>query len=212
MDAASGDADRFSAVDDWQLWAIVSADDRTVWTTNEGRTHWVLGRERSAAAAGLLAVDLVSGAARLALREAKEYSAFNLDASDATGEIAFVATDQKHPRDVWLLDTADDVLRRATRINERLDEYELGSARIIRWRSLEGADLGGTLLLPPGYRDGDRLPLVVWVYGGSRGSSYLHRFGTVSQVPVSTCTSSPPGGTGCCSPMRRFGSARPSAI
>lgn len=178
VDGDSADAERLSAVSGWQIRAVVSADDRTVWTTGGGETVWVVGRERSGETAGFHAIDIASGEARLAFSEPKDYAAvFNLDASDATGEIAFVASDQQHTRDIWTLDTAVGTVGRATRINEGLDGYELGSARVIRWRSLDGQDLGGTLLLPPGYREGDRQPLVVWVYGGSMGSAAVRRFG-----------------------------------
>ena len=178
IDVESGKAERVGAVPDWRMRAIVSDDDRTVWTTDGGGTLWVLGRERSGENAGFFAVDAASGEARLGVSEPKNYSAvFNLDASDATGGIAFVASDQQHTRDVWTLDTADGAVRRASRINEGLDSYELADARVLGWRSLEGQELGGTLLLPPGYRDGERLPLVVWVYGGSMGSGYVRSFG-----------------------------------
>lgn len=178
IDVDSGVGRRLSAVAEWRMRAIVSANDRTVWTTGGGETVWVVGRERSGETAGFHTVNIATGEARLAFSEPKDYAAvFNLDASDTTGEIAFVASDQQHTRDVWTLDTAVGTVGRATQINEGLDGYELGSARVIRWRSLDGQDLGGTLLLPPGYREGDRLPLVVWVYGGSMGSVAVRRFG-----------------------------------
>ena len=178
IDVESGEGAPVGTVPDWRLRAIVSDDDRTVWTTDGGGTLWVLGRERSDENAGFFAVDAASAEARLVVSEPKNYAAtFNLDASDATGAIAFVASDQQHTRDVWTLDTADGAVRRATRINEGLDSYELGDARVLRWRSLDGQELGGTLLLPPGYRDGERLPLVVWVYGGSMGSAAVRSFG-----------------------------------
>ena len=178
IDVESGEAERVGAVPDWRMRSIVSEDGRTVWTTDGGGTLWVLGRERSGENAGFFAVDAASGEVSLVVSEPKNYAAsFNLDASNATGEIAFVASDQQHTRDVWTLDTGAGAVRRATRINEGLDNYELGDARVIRWRSLEGQELGGTLLLPPGYRDGGRLPLVVWVYGGSMGSAAVRSFG-----------------------------------
>ena len=36
--------------------------------------------------------------------------------------------------------------------------------RILKYERKDGVDLSGTLYLPPGYREGERLPLVVWAY------------------------------------------------
>lgn len=36
--------------------------------------------------------------------------------------------------------------------------------RILKYKRKDGVELSGTLYLPPGYQDGERLPLVVWAY------------------------------------------------
>ncbi len=56
--------------------------------------------------------------------------------------------------------------------------------QLIKYKRADGVDLSGTLYLPPGYKEGERLPLVVWAYpreysdpriaGQVRGST--HRF------------------------------------
>jgi len=56
--------------------------------------------------------------------------------------------------------------------------------QLIKYKRADGVDLSGTLYLPPGYKEGERLPLVVWAYpreysdpriaGQVRGSA--HRF------------------------------------
>ncbi len=58
-----------------------------------------------------------------------------------------------------------------------MERYELGQSKLIEWRSITGDSLKGALLLPPGYKAGTKLPLVVFVYGGDSGSRMLNRFG-----------------------------------
>ncbi len=58
----------------------------------------------------------------------------------------------------------------------------MGSARLIDWLSLDGERLQGSLLLPSGYRSGNRYPLLVWVYGGDQGSDYIGQFGLLPGV------------------------------
>ncbi len=180
VDAASGRGTKVGSISGWEMRAIVTRPELpTIWSNDRGRTAWVTARERAGQKAGILRVDLVTGKTQVALEESKRYyGVFNLDASDVTGEIVFVAKDQQQVGDVWVLNTGDNRARQVSHINASLDRYELGTPRIIEWHSLDGQPLKGALLLPPGYRTGQRVPLVVWVYGGeTNAASYFNSFG-----------------------------------
>jgi dipeptidyl aminopeptidase/acylaminoacyl peptidase len=128
--------------------------------------------------AGIFAVDVVAGTSRPVIQEKKSYAPiFNLDASPKTGDIVFAATDQQHLHDLWAVNAKDGRARQVTHLNPEMEKYELGEARLLEWRSMTGQALKGALLLPPGYKPGTRLPLLVFVYGGDYGSRYLNRFG-----------------------------------
>ncbi|NOT07980.1 MAG: S9 family peptidase [Gemmatimonadales bacterium] len=179
IDARSGQGSALGATPDWQFRAVVTPFGRpTIWSGDGGRTAWVTARRSVGSGAGLLAVDLTTGRSRAALREAKSYSSiFSLTASETTGELAIVSTDQQRLDDIWVFDTRHDRVRQATRNNPALERYELGTARLIAWTGIDGQPLRGTLLLPPGYVKGRRVPLVVSVYGGAQGSAYVNSFG-----------------------------------
>jgi dipeptidyl aminopeptidase/acylaminoacyl peptidase len=53
----------------------------------------------------------------------------------------------------------------------------MGKSRLIRWLSADGVELQGALLLPAGYEEGHRYPLVAFVYSGGHLSNSLHTFG-----------------------------------
>jgi dipeptidyl aminopeptidase/acylaminoacyl peptidase len=55
--------------------------------------------------------------------------------------------------------------------NEFLAEIESGERRLIEYRNSDGELLKGALLLPPGYKEGTKIPMMVWVYGGTRVTS-----------------------------------------
>lgn len=150
----------------------------TAWSAGDDRL-WMTVRAEGDAQSGIYSIDPATGEARAELLEdARRYTTyFNLDANAATGEIAYVASDQQRTFDVWLFDTATGETRQATRLNPELQRYRLGQARLIEWNDARGRALRGTLLLPPDHRPGVRLPLVVWVYGGSNGSEYIDAFG-----------------------------------
>jgi len=179
FDLASGRGSVLAAIPGWKMVSIVSPyGQSTMWTTDRGRTAWVTAREQAGREAGIYAVDLRSGKVRAALREEKTYSEiFSLTASEATGQIAFVSASQQHMHDIWTFDTKRGKPQQLTHINPEMERYELGSARQIEWKGRDGETLRGALLLPPGYREGERLPLVVWLYGGDDGSRFVNRFG-----------------------------------
>jgi dipeptidyl aminopeptidase/acylaminoacyl peptidase len=53
----------------------------------------------------------------------------------------------------------------------------MGTPRIINWRSPEGMDRKAALLLPPGYQQGERLPVIVRVRPGEHPYARINRFG-----------------------------------
>jgi dipeptidyl aminopeptidase/acylaminoacyl peptidase len=75
------------------------------------------------------------------------------------------------------MDSSLTASRRLTHINPQFDRYELGVSQMIEWESGNGEKLHGALLLPAGYRKGNRYPLIVYPYGGSRRSETVNHFG-----------------------------------
>lgn len=186
IQVASGKGSRVAQVPGWKIRSAVwSHGQPTIWSADGGRTAWLVAHEEGGAKSGIFAVDLGTGEHRAVLQEPRTYPAiFNLAASDASGEIAFVSKGQQQLAEVWLLDTKTGKTRQASRINQALDRYELGSARTIDWRTADGQALRGALLLPPGYQPGTRLPLVVWVYGGEMGSTAVNSFDLAGMGPI----------------------------
>jgi dipeptidyl aminopeptidase/acylaminoacyl peptidase len=162
-----------------QLRILAAQPDRTtVWSNDREQTIWAIGRTRDGQESGFYQIHLGTRIIHPVFADNRiYYTSFNLDASNITGEIVFAARDQRHPTDLWRFDIRKRSVSQVTRLNEHLDRYELGVTQLIEWDSTEGKKLRGALLLPPGYQDKQRLPLVVWVYGGSNGSANVNTFG-----------------------------------
>lgn len=58
-----------------------------------------------------------------------------------------------------------------THINLPTNAWKLPSVQHITWKAPDGSTVGGVLELPPGYKKGDKLPLVVAIHGGPTTSS-----------------------------------------
>ena len=192
VDAASGKGTAVGKIPGWKIRCLIQPFSRGTLLTPDGRTVWVLARQsgsgpgatgaaspwQDGGKAGIFAVDTTTGSSRPLLQESKSFMPiFNLDANPKTGEILYAATDQQHLHDLWILDSRIGKTRQVTHLNPDMERFELGQARLIEWRSITGDPLKGALLLPPGYRTGQRVPLIVFVYGGDYGSRYLNRFG-----------------------------------
>lgn len=91
--------------------------------------------------------------------------------------LAFVAETGDRPVEIWIASGALTSPRRLTNLHPDVSRYRLGRSRLVRWTGSRGDTLRGALLLPSGYRAGTRYPLVVKLYGGSRLSGRLNRFG-----------------------------------
>ncbi|MEO8430642.1 MAG: prolyl oligopeptidase family serine peptidase [Acidobacteriota bacterium] len=141
----------------------------------------VLTRREDTKDEGLYELDLASGTAER-LWEGPKYLGRDRDSRITAGSdvLVFTPQDAGHAEDLWALrrngGKAAGEPRRLTHINPSFDEYAMGESRLIEWRSADGKPLRGALLLPAGYREGQRYPLVVFVYGGKQLSDALRSF------------------------------------
>ena len=57
--------------------------------------------------------------------------------------------------------------------NPQVSELALGNEVEVNWTSTDGKTVGGVLVLPVGYREGQRYPLIVAIHGGPAGADIL---------------------------------------
>ena len=100
---------------------------------------------------------------------------------DRSGRVAYTFTRPEHPADVVIVDGAAS--RRLTRLNDDLLAHrDLGETRELWWKSsVDGRDIQGWLLTPPGFDPAGRYPLLVENHGGPI-SNYGERFSPELQL------------------------------
>jgi dipeptidyl aminopeptidase/acylaminoacyl peptidase len=85
--------------------------------------------------------------------------------------VAFIADGPSTPADIYVSPIQGFSPRRLTDVNPQFREIALGEQRVIRWKSRAGGEeIEGLLVLPVGYREGTRVPLLVEVHGGPAGT------------------------------------------
>lgn len=97
--------------------------------------------------------------------------------------------------DVVVLDTARREAKRLTEVNPQLRELALARVSVVSWRSFDGMEIWGLLLMPPGSY-GRRVPLLVYVHGGPGGGvthglfpQFMHVVGQVDPYPTEALAS-----------------------
>lgn len=124
--------------------------------------------------------------------------------------MAYRSTESRTMGDVYFMNLADGRARRLTDINPQLRELSLGDLEPVSWKSFDGKTIWGLLLTPPGYRRGQRLPMVVYCHGGPIGGytygifpQFAHIPGQVDPYPVEAMAAA---GMAILFPMPRGGS------
>jgi dipeptidyl aminopeptidase/acylaminoacyl peptidase len=86
------------------------------------------------------------------------------------GEIALVMNDCYSLPDLFLKGGTV----RLTNLNPQVDTWKLPKISIVQWKSKDSTEVEGILELPPGYKKGDKLPLIVEIHGGPTTATRFH--------------------------------------
>jgi dipeptidyl aminopeptidase/acylaminoacyl peptidase len=146
-------------------------------SSDRGDSIVVLAEQTATKQIGFFRIDLKTKTAQKIFERDMAIREPVLRTDVAGGKIAYVSEDIGHPEDIWLLEGDYRAPRKISQINPVLEGVSMGSSRVVTWRGLDGQELRGALLLPANYRDGERFPLIVNVYGGSNRSEEVNRFG-----------------------------------
>jgi len=164
-----------------EITQLISKGEDQMWITDDARSTMVVTHDTSGKQDGFYSIDLAGGRSGQVLEMGQCYTCANVDepffvTKDSRGLIYF-AEDAEHESDLWMSDKSFQHPRRLTHVNPQLDKYRMGSPRVVNWLSDDGDLLQGALLLPVGYEEGRRYPLIVWVYGGESLSDNFDHFG-----------------------------------
>ena len=92
--------------------------------------------------------------------------------------LGLVMSGLTHPPDVFAVAFKHpDRIERLTKVNPQVDTWKLPSIQLVQWTSYDGTPVEGILELPPGYKAGQPLPLIVEIHGGPTAATmYRMRF------------------------------------
>jgi dipeptidyl aminopeptidase/acylaminoacyl peptidase len=88
--------------------------------------------------------------------------------SSAAGRTAVLASSDAQPPELFALESKK--FRKLTSHNDALlSELQLGAVRDISFKSKDGAEVHGMMILPPSYDPSRKYPALLWIHGGPNG-------------------------------------------
>ena len=123
----------------------------------------------------VLALDVASGKVAQLTNEKASIQA-NYD--DDTKTLLINYADPKTPSTIYTVSSIDQIGNRSswkqlTDANPWVRNIALGEEEEITWKSSDGKMVGGVLVKPVGYRQGQRYPLIVAIHGGPASADVL---------------------------------------
>jgi dipeptidyl aminopeptidase/acylaminoacyl peptidase len=121
---------------------------------------------------------------------------FSLSVSRDGRRLAYRGVDGATMGDAFVLETPSGRTSKLTDVNPHLRDLAIGDMKAISWRSFDGMEIWGLLVMPPNGTNGKRVPLLVYCHGGPGGGvtyghfpQFMHRVGQVDPYPTQAMAS-----------------------
>jgi dipeptidyl aminopeptidase/acylaminoacyl peptidase len=99
-------------------------------------------------------------------------------------QILFTVEDFQQFPDIWVANPDFSKKHQVTNINPQISEFLWGQKpQLIEWKSTKGKPLKGVLIKPHGYKEGDRVPVIVYYYRYFSQRMYLFNRMEVNHRP-----------------------------
>ena len=158
---------------------IVSPNGRSIWTRKPD-TIVIVTQDSQTRQEGFYEINLSTGKTAKLLEQNNSYGLVPaLRTAVSADQRRFVYTSQNasEPEDIWTIGAGEFRPKRVTHINPVFDRYVMGEGQLIEWRTLNDQVVHGALLLPAGYVQGHRYPLIIYQYPGANWSTRGNLFG-----------------------------------
>jgi dipeptidyl aminopeptidase/acylaminoacyl peptidase len=124
----------------------------------------------------LMALDVARDQVR---QVTNERAALSVNRDRDTGVLLINYTDPTTPTTLFTVASLDRVGNRSAwrqliDVNPQVRNFALGEEVEVEWTSTDGKTVGGVLVKPVGYREGQRYPLIVAIHGGPASADVLN--------------------------------------
>ena len=141
--------------------------------SNDGNTIYF--NEGIRATNQLFAIDVSQNEVRQITREP---ASLTVTRDDDSGALVITFADGRTPPTLFTVPSIERLSQRSawvqlTDVNPQVRRFALGAQEEITWTSKDGTKVGGVLVKPVGYQQGQRYPLIVAIHGGPASADVL---------------------------------------
>lgn len=176
---AESHAEQIASIPGRTLRHIVSHNGRTIWTRKPDSIV-LITRHSQTMQEGFFEINVRTGKTETLLEQNNSYGfvpALRTAVSADQRRLVYTSQSASEPEDIWTIEAEEFRPKRLTHINPVFDRYVMGEGQLIEWQTLNGQSVHGALLLPAGYKPGNRYPLIVYQYPTGTWSTYRNLFG-----------------------------------
>jgi len=95
--------------------------------------------------------------------------------------MALSANTPQHPNEIFVGASMNTPLNKLTTMNPQLAGITLGEQRVVKWKSTDGWEIEGVVVLPVGYQKGKAYPTVLQAHGGPEAADLNGWLGSYSR-------------------------------
>ncbi len=121
-----------------------------------------------------------AGGATTRLAPAAEWAGTGFSLSRDAKTVAFVAADANAYSEVYVAPVATMQGKRITDLGAQVAGWPKVAREVVSWKSVDGTTIEGVLHRPPGYKAGEKRPLLVVIHGGPASASRAVQYGNAS--------------------------------
>jgi dipeptidyl aminopeptidase/acylaminoacyl peptidase len=140
-----------------------------IWSS-DGRSVFIQTRDKKTGDHALYSQTLKTGTLKKIFSGNRQISLL----TPLKNAVLFTLQNMHTPENFWLHNLKSEKMVRITELNADAAQKSFGRAELVEWTSLAGDPLQGILLKPANYREGEKYPVIFWVY--ETFSSRVHRF------------------------------------
>ncbi len=119
--------------------------------------------------------DESTGGKLVTLKDVPEGDITSVDISDSEKLMTFSVSSSKSPANIFLYDFEKSSIKQLTNtMTEEINPEDLVAGEVVRYKSFDGMEIPGLLYKPKGLKEGEKVPVLLWIHGGPGGQTRLN--------------------------------------
>ncbi len=127
--------------------------------------------------------DEANGGKLVTLKNVPEGDITSVNISDSEKLMTFSVSSSKSPANIFLYNFEDESIKQLTNtMTDEINPDDLVAGEVVRYKSFDGMEIPGLLYKPKGLKEGEEVPVLLWIHGGPGGQTRLNYSATLQHL------------------------------